>query len=202
MGGVKMERRGREWEIFNVVLDMHGVWLPNDFHLFLLPVCAIKVKLNAEIMGFSCSRSLPHIPLQCSDSTFCLWVAASLFLSFFPPSCLAGISILSPFCVVFAAIWKVTGWPIVCHLWLVTGKPYSPFLPHSFLPHPLLPLYYPPSMIQPIDWSSAASLICGSPWWLSDSKARASYQLCVCACQLACSWSDWISFPFTNQIDP
>lgn len=50
-------------------------------------------------------------------------------------------------------------------------------------------------MIRPIVWSSAASLIRGSPWWQSDSKAWASYQLCVYyACQLACS--DWISFPF------
>lgn len=37
--------------------------------------------------------------------------------------------------------------------------PLTPFLPHS-----LLPLHTRSPAIQPIDWSSAASLIRGSPW--------------------------------------
>lgn len=153
MGGVKMERRGREWEIFNVVLDMHGVWVPNDFHLFLLPVCAIKVKLNAEIMGFSCSRSLPHIPLQCSDSTFCLWVAASLFLSFFPPILLSRhfhpLSFLCCLCSHLKSNWLTHCLPSV------TGHRETLFT----IPPSLLPASPPPASLLPPFHDTANRLV-------------------------------------------
>lgn len=94
-------------------------------------------------------------------------------------------------------------WPIVCHLWLVIVSQRETLLtPHPLTSCPSSSLTpsssLSPSLMQPIAWSSAVSLIRGHR---GDSLTRrhkpvtSCVCVCVClACQLVCLCSYWISF--------